>query len=168
MARTRTAKQVSQLKKNGFEGADMRLGGPRSQTRHLVPWRPGKSDNPAGRRRISDEIRAVLDSEIPDGILFAINQARIKKKEPALAPGTTFREAVAARLVIRALDGDVSAIREVADRDEGRPAQRINVNASESKEIVIRVVEERAEERDLVEVEVQQLTDGAPPDALPG
>lgn len=121
-------------------------GGSAAAARHLTPWKKGQSGNPnkiSSGRRMSDEIRALLDTEIPDFILAQFNVVRKRDRVDLLAPGTTFRQAVAARLVLLAIDGSVAAIREVADRDEGRPAQHLDVTAGETREITIRIIEER-------------------------
>jgi hypothetical protein len=71
-------------------------------------WKPGQSGNPSGRPKklhITDAIRAELEREGPDGI-----------------PND---EAIARVLVELARAGNMDAIREIADRTEGKPRQRI-------------------------------------------
>jgi hypothetical protein len=71
-------------------------------------WKPGQSGNPSGRPKklhITDAIRAELEREGPDGI-----------------PND---EAIARVLVELARTGNMEAIREIADRTEGKARQRI-------------------------------------------
>lgn len=71
-------------------------------------WKPGQSGNPGGRPKklhITDAIRAELEREGPDGVP---NDA-----------------AIARVLVQLARSGNMDAIREIADRTEGKARQRI-------------------------------------------
>jgi hypothetical protein len=77
-------------------------------------WKKGQpSPNPGGRPRsadLSNAIRAQLESEMTlDGQII------------------TVAEAITSVLVKSALSGDIRAIREIADRAEGRPSQTVNV-----------------------------------------
>lgn len=71
-------------------------------------WKPGQSGNPSGRPKklhITDAIRAELERKGPDGV-----------------PND---EAIARALVEMARAGNMDAIREIADRTEGKARQRI-------------------------------------------
>ncbi len=71
-------------------------------------WKPGQSGNPSGRPKklhISDALRAELEAEGPDGVA---NDSAIARK-----------------LVDMARHGNLEAIREIADRTEGKARQRI-------------------------------------------
>jgi hypothetical protein len=71
-------------------------------------WKPGQSGNPSGRPKklhITVAIRAELEREGPDGI-----------------PND---EAIARVLVELARAGNMDAIREIADRTEGKARQRV-------------------------------------------
>jgi hypothetical protein len=77
-------------------------------------WKKGQpSPNPGGRPRsadLSNAIREQLESETTiDGQTI------------------TVAEAITQVLIKSALSGDIRAIREIADRAEGRPAQTVNV-----------------------------------------
>ena len=83
-------------------------------------WKKGQpSPNPGGRPRsadLSNAIREQLESETTlDGQTI------------------TVAEAIASVLVKNALSGDVRAIREIADRAEGRPTQTVNVEGDGSE-----------------------------------
>ena len=80
---------------------------------NLRPWAKGTSGNPQGRPRrgaLTEALKAQLASDDSDG--------------------RTVAEQIAAALIKRALRGDVRAIREIADRTEGRPRQQFNIDAS--------------------------------------
>ena len=77
-------------------------------TSGLKPFQPGQSGNPGGRPKklpITDAIREELEREVTGGLSLA--------------------HAIARKLVRLALEGDMDAIREIADRTEGKPRQRI-------------------------------------------
>lgn len=80
---------------------------------NLRPWAKGTSGNPGGRPRrdaLTEALKAQLASDDSDG--------------------RTVAEQIAAALIKSALRGDVRAIREIADRTEGRPRQQFNIDAS--------------------------------------
>ncbi len=80
---------------------------------NLRPWAKGTSGNPGGRPRrdvLTEALKAQLASDDSDG--------------------RTFAEQIAAVRIKHALRGDVRAIREIADRTEGRPRQQFNIDAS--------------------------------------
>ncbi len=73
----------------------------------------GVSGNPNGRPKITkltEALREQLAEEMPN------------------APEETQAEAIARALIRAALKGDVQAIREIADRTEGKPRQAIDVD----------------------------------------
>jgi Family of unknown function (DUF5681) len=75
-------------------------------------WKPGQSGNPAGRPkgsgRLSKALCVLMLEPYPD--------------DPR---GRTYAEVVAESLAKAAVSGDVSAIRELGDRTEGKATQRI-------------------------------------------
>lgn len=76
---------------------------------------PGTSGNPGGR---------------PKGSVSLVTSIRreLERRRDLGQPGL---EAVAARLVDLALEGDLRAVREIGDRLDGKPTQALDVNASE-------------------------------------
>jgi hypothetical protein len=77
-------------------------------------FQSGESGNPKGRPRrtaLSDALRARLAEKMPD------------KDERTIA------EAIAEKLCDEALNGNVQAAREIADRVEGKPKQHISASA---------------------------------------
>jgi hypothetical protein len=90
-------------------------------------FRAGVSGNPGGRpavRTLSKACREVLSQPVPDG------------------SGLTFAEAIAKKLASKALEGDVRAAEELADRSEGRPGQSIDLTVSRLAERFYRMSRE--------------------------
>lgn len=76
-------------------------------------FKPGESGNPKGRpklTKLSIALREKLAEANPD------------------APEQTIAEQIADALIKEAKSGDVSAIREIGDRTEGKPKQAIDVD----------------------------------------
>ncbi len=78
-------------------------------------FQPGQSGNPAGRPKsitLSEALRTQLSQPVPND-----------------AKGRTFAEVIALRVCVKAaVQGDVSAAREIADRTEGKPRQSVDVD----------------------------------------
>ena len=76
---------------------------------------PGTSGNPGGRPKGSVSLATALQREL------------LRRQES----GQAGIEAVAARLVDLALQGDLRAVREIGDRLDGKPKQAIDLAAQE-------------------------------------
>lgn len=76
---------------------------------------PGTSGNPGGR---------------PKGSVSLVTSIRreLERRQDLGQPGL---DAVAARLVDLALEGDLRAVREIGDRLDGKPTQALDLHASE-------------------------------------
>lgn len=72
----------------------------------LKPWKPGQSGNPSGRPKKDRALTAALDAEL---------DKKIGRK--------TKRQLVAEKVLGLALDGDMTAVKFLADRTEGLPVQ---------------------------------------------
>lgn len=94
------------------------------------PWKPGQSGNPSGinRKPISDRYQAVLELPLPDDVRRALK----------LDKGATYGDALAFRIILSAIKGRPDAAREVADRVEGKPRQRVEVTGADGKPIQTR------------------------------
>jgi hypothetical protein len=112
-------------------------------TSGLKPFQPGQSGNPGGRPKkmpITDAIREELEQEG--------------------AQGTSNARAIARKLVKLARAGNMDAIREIADRTEGKPRQRIEQSGPEGGPVQLQLPTTRAEvERRIIELEARM---GAP------
>lgn len=80
-----------------------------------MPFQKGKSGNPRGQKRSKDFASAL----------------RIAIKEADKEGGTKLRR-VADALVVKAMAGDIPAIREIADRLDGKVPQAVDLDANVS------------------------------------
>jgi hypothetical protein len=82
------------------------------------PWKPGQSGNPSGRpkrRPITDGYGEMAREKMPPELC---KQLRMK-------PGSTFAQAVARALFIKAMKGDVRSATEIRQAIEGSTTQRL-------------------------------------------
>ncbi len=88
---------------------------------NLKPFQPGQSGNPSGRPKskvLSDAYRRELE-----------------KVDLTDERGRTFAEILAERAVAKAASGDVAALREIADRTEGKAKQTITLTLDKREQI---------------------------------
>ena len=87
-----------------------------------APWKPGECPNPKGRgkgsKSITTHIHEMLDRKLESP------ETPISKQGKRI----TVAEAIALRLVGKAVKGDMSAIREIQDRTEGKSVETVNSN----------------------------------------
>ncbi len=84
-------------------------------------WKPGQSGNPKGRPKcltLSEAYRREL--------------AKIDKTDPQ---GRTFAEVLAEQMIVKAKTGDVAALKEVADRVEGKAKQTITLSTDRREQV---------------------------------
>jgi hypothetical protein len=107
---------------------------------NLKPIEPGEVRNPLGinrKRPITDEYFQMSDEPLPELLRLQINQ---KFGEEILPKGTTWARANSLRRFLDAMmEGGSKAAKEIADRIEGKPPQRMEISGPEKKEITIRV-----------------------------
>ena len=102
---------------------------------NLKPFRKGQSGNPKGRPKgisLSEAYRRVL--------------AEVDESDPQRR---TFAEILAEQMIGKAKRGDVQAAREIADRVEGKPRQRLEISEQELDrqiEEALRVLAAQADE----------------------
>ena len=95
---------------------------------NLKPWPPGVSGNPSGRPKrkpISDQYAKLADTVLPDEM-----RRKLKMKE-----GTTFGQAVALRIFMKAMTGNSPAARELREAVEGRAPQAIALTDTDGNDI---------------------------------
>ena len=99
---------------------------------NLKPWTKGQSGNPKGRppkgKAWSDVANEMLDA---CEVTLTISTPDGKSKTRGLKCYKTFREAIIFSQIAEALQGNVPAQRELADRTEGKPNQRIEANITD-------------------------------------
>ncbi len=90
------------------------------------PFPPGVSGNPNGRPpkgdAWADAYNAVLDSK---EVNITIIDKKGKPKEIKISTKNTIRTSICAVMAQKALNGDVGAAKELADRTAGRPTQAL-------------------------------------------
>ena len=102
--------------------------GAHGRIENLKPWPKGVSGNPSGRPRktpLTDACREVLAEPIPD--------------DPR---GRTYAQGIAETLAHKALTGDIRAAQEIADRAEGKPRQRLEIENSNLRQAFDRMTDE--------------------------
>src|SRR5215471_19622836 len=120
------------------------MANPNPNRKGLAPqWQKGQSGNPSGRpkkRPITDEYFWLADQEIPEKM-----RKQLETKFGLILPkGATFAKMTAIRRFMEAMglkpeQGGTRAAKEIADRMEGKPPQRLEISGPEKKEISILV-----------------------------
>ncbi len=91
-------------------------------------FKPGQSGNPEGRSKkektFSDTARQLLEAKSVD-ITFKSNKG--KEKRIHLESSQNFYHSLVVALLMKALKGDVRAIRELANRTDGLPKQSADI-----------------------------------------
>jgi hypothetical protein len=109
---------------------------------NLKPAKKGEVRNPRGtnKRPFADLYFALSEEIIPEWKRRQLN----KLAGGALHPrGTTWAEADARALHDKASQGDVSAIKELADRTEGRSPERPELTDPTKQVVTIHIVDDR-------------------------
>lgn len=88
---------------------------------NLKPFKPGQSGNPAGRPK-------------------SITLSEAYRKQLAMTDETdplkrTFAEVLAEQMIVKAKTGDVAALKEVADRVEGKAKQTITLSTDRREQV---------------------------------
>jgi Family of unknown function (DUF5681) len=115
-------------------------------------FKPGQSGNPQGRPRarvLSEYYREWLARPLPGD------------------PARTFGDAIAEAVCRQAVEGDVAAAREIADRVEGKPRQAIDLSSEEQRRAMVeRAVNELMTEANLSrEQAIKELIEMVPESA---
>ena len=92
------------------------------------PWKPGESGNPNGRPKKgeawADVANELLNSKEID---ITMKLADGKVKRLSLGSDKSFRHAVIVGMIKEAMNGNVQAAKELADRTEGKSKERREV-----------------------------------------
>lgn len=116
---------------------------PKSLANLMPPVKKGEVRNPLGinrKRPYTDRMFAHSEE------LLRQSKAGEKIRKKLQLPETaTWADAAIRQLNIKAADGDIPAIKEQADRIEGKAPERLEITGPERKEITIRVIHEKKE-----------------------
>jgi hypothetical protein len=92
------------------------------------PWKPGESGNPNGRPKKgeawADVANELLNSK-EIGITMKLADGKVKRL--SLESDKSFRHAVIVGMIKEAMNGNVQAAKELADRTEGKSKERREV-----------------------------------------
>ncbi len=110
-------------------------------------WKPGISGNPDGRPKkhnawadIRNELLAA--SKISLSLTVPDKDGNFKSVTYELGVGDekTFRHAILTREIGKALAGDIDAIRDLMDREEGKPRQAVDLGGQQNNPLTIQDV----------------------------
>lgn len=106
----------------------------KGRVENLKPFKPGQSGNPKGRPKKAYCITDILREQ---GEIRDVNteQGRI-----------TRAEAIAQRLWLMAMKGDIAALKYIYDRIDGKPLQQIQADVESDNRIEIKIEHVRADE----------------------
>jgi hypothetical protein len=108
---------------------------------NLTPIKPGEVRNPLGinrKRPWSDRYSQRSEDPIPDKIRRQFNH---QMGQEVLPKGSTWADAAVLRRHMEALmDGWTPAAKEIADRIEGKPPQRMEIVGTERKVVTLEVI----------------------------
>lgn len=99
-------------------------------TSGLKPWKPGQSGNPNGRPKknpVTEALKVFLDQPVPVKYI-----RQMKRKGLTLEPNATWRDVIGYAQLIEASKGNTKAFIAIADRIEGKPKQKIEIDGQPS------------------------------------
>ena len=106
---------------------------------NLKPWKRGQSGNPAGRKpgskNVSTIVRKLLEQNVMDEILSSS-----KLKDFANGQPTSYAQAMVLAMIKKALEGDVRAVRWLAERQDKSYITDDNTGFFNRPNLVIEVV----------------------------
>jgi hypothetical protein len=88
---------------------------------NLKPFKPSQSSNPKGRPK------SIVLSEA-----YRKHLAKVDETDPERR---TFAEILAGQMIVKAKSGDVGALREIADRTEGKAKQTITLTVEKREQL---------------------------------
>lgn len=106
---------------------------------NLKSWRKGQSGNPAGRKQgsknISTIVRKLLEQNAVDELLSSSNLSDLAKGQP-----TSYAQAMVLAMIKKALEGDVRAVKWLAERQDKSYITDDKTNFFNKPTLVIKVV----------------------------
>lgn len=106
---------------------------------NLKSWKKGQSGNPSGRKvgskNVSTIVRKLLEQNTVDEMLSINNLADMTNGKP-----TSYTQAMVLAMIKKALEGDVRAVKWLAERQDRSYIADDNTSFFNRPELVIRVV----------------------------
>ncbi len=106
---------------------------------NLKTWKKGQSGNPAGRKQgsknVSTIVRKLLDQDAKEGLLSSANL-----NELANGKTTSYAQAMVLAMIKKALEGDVRAVKWLAERQDKSYVTDDKTNFFNKPTLVIEVV----------------------------
>lgn len=106
---------------------------------NLKSWKKGQSGNPAGRKQgsknVSTIVRKLLEQDAKDGLLSSADLTELANGKP-----TSYAQAMVLAMIKKALEGDVRAVRWLADRQDKSYITDDETNFFNKPTLVIEVV----------------------------
>lgn len=106
---------------------------------NLKPWKRGQSGNPAGRKlgskNVSTIVRKLLDQNAVDEVLSSSNLTNLAKGQP-----TSYAQAMVLAMIRKALEGDVRAVKWLAERQDKSYIMEDKTGFFEKPKLVIEIV----------------------------
>ena len=106
---------------------------------NLKPWKKGQSGNPAGRKQgsknVSTIVRKLLEQNAVDRLLSSSNLSDLARGQP-----TSYAQAMVLAMIKKALEGDVRAVKWLAERQDKSYIVDDKTNFFNKPTIVIKVV----------------------------
>ena len=108
---------------------------------NLRPAKPGEVRNPKGNNRKRPWTDRMFERS--EMLLASTEEGEQIRKALQLPKEATFADAAVLTLMRKAIKGDVGAIKEMADRIEGKAPERLEITGPDRKEITIRLLHDR-------------------------
>jgi hypothetical protein len=108
---------------------------------NLKPPAKGEVRNPKGinrKRPWTDRMFAQSEE-----LLIKTQAGRAILKKLKLPESATWADASVWKLILKAAAGEISAIKEMADRIEGKAPERLEISGPERKQVTIRLIHDR-------------------------
>lgn len=106
---------------------------------NLKPWKPGQSGNPTGRKpgskNVSTIVRKLLEQDAEKGLLSSSNLTNLASGQP-----TSYAQAMVLAMIKKALEGDVRAVRWLAERQDTSYIMEDKMGFFDRPKLVIEVV----------------------------
>lgn len=119
-----------------------------ANTENLKSFRKGQSGNPAGRPVGSRNVSTVLANMLAEIAPDVVVEASFVKDISKGLKQATIADAAAARIVYQAIvKGDSWALKELLDRTEGKPKERLQISHNDDVNAAAKVANNFFEER---------------------